>query len=141
MSAPARNVTFSSLRYYRRLIRGISQPVQSRASSSSSDDHGNRSGLPQVGVSAKTGTIVCYHPEPTYPYEYTQPLPRNEAELGEGESALSMQVQRQQLLRFREDGPTQHELANMFHTTKHQWYPNSADKYRKPNPPKDREAI
>ncbi|XP_033745407.1 39S ribosomal protein L42, mitochondrial-like [Pecten maximus] len=142
MSAPTRNLTFSSLRYYRYLLRGVSKPVQSRAaSSSSSDDHTDRNCLPQVGKSSKTGTIVCFHPEPVYPYEYTLPLPRNEVELGEGDSALSVQAQRQQLLRFREDGPTRHELANMFHTTKHQWYPNTADKYRKPKPPKDREAI
>ncbi|XP_021371004.1 39S ribosomal protein L42, mitochondrial-like [Mizuhopecten yessoensis] len=143
MSATARNITFSSLRYYRNLQRGISKPVQTRAasSSSSSNDHTNWNSLPRVGISAKSGTIVCFHPEPVCPYEYTIPLPRKKAELGEGDSALSVQVQRQEMLRFREDGPTRHELANMFHTTKHQWFPNTADKYRKPKPPKDRDAV
>ncbi|XP_060080977.1 large ribosomal subunit protein mL42-like [Ylistrum balloti] len=140
MSATVRNVTFSSLRYYRHIQRGITKPSQARAASSSSDST-NRNCLPEVGVSKKNGTIVCYHPEPVIPYEYTLPLPRKEEELGEGNSALNMQVQRMEMLKFREDGPTRQELASMFHTTKHQWYPNTADKYRKPNPPKDRDAI
>lgn len=41
----------------------------------------------------------------------------------QGDSALKVQYHLEDKLRFRKDGPTDKELANMFHTTKHPWFP------------------
>ena len=62
-------------------------------------------------------------------------------EISEGDSALKIQYRVQDHLRFRKDGPTDKELASMFFTTKHPWFPRPQKKYRKSRPPKDRDSI
>ncbi|ELU02547.1 hypothetical protein CAPTEDRAFT_222498 [Capitella teleta] len=49
------------------------------SSSSTSDQSQN------IGFSRDGSTIICWHPEPDYPYEHSKPLPRSLPELQENE--------------------------------------------------------
>ncbi|XP_041347510.1 39S ribosomal protein L42, mitochondrial-like [Gigantopelta aegis] len=97
--------------------------------------------VPQVGLSPDGSTVVCWHPEPDFPYEHTQPLPRNQREMAEGDSVLKVQYLVEEQIKYRSSGPTDKELSNMFFTTKHRWYPKPEKKYKKLTPPKDRDHI
>ncbi|KAK7102314.1 large ribosomal subunit protein mL42-like [Littorina saxatilis] len=96
---------------------------------------------PRVAMAPDKSCIICWHPEPEFPYDCTQPLPRNEEEAAEGESPLKVNLLMEEKLKMRADGPTDHELCNMFFTTKHTWRPMPGKKYRKPNLPLDREGL
>ncbi|KAL8622079.1 hypothetical protein ACOMHN_056564 [Nucella lapillus] len=96
--------------------------------------------LPRVAAAPDQGCIICWHPEPHHPYHYTQPVPRTE-ESAEGEAPLKVNLRLEEQLKLRPDGPTDHELSHMFHTTKHQWRPMTQKKYRKPKRPLDREGL
>ncbi|XP_076447854.1 large ribosomal subunit protein mL42-like [Babylonia areolata] len=96
--------------------------------------------LPRIAVAPDQSCIICWHPEPEHPYHCTQPVPRME-ESAEGDSPLKVNLCLEEKLRLRPDGPTDHELCNMFFTTKHQWRPMTQKKYRKPQRPLDREGL
>ncbi|XP_076334264.1 mitochondrial ribosomal protein L42 isoform X4 [Tachypleus tridentatus] len=86
-------------------------------------------------------TFIGWHPEREFPYEYTRPLPQLKQELKEGDSVLKIQYQLEEKNRFQPDGPTDKELQKLTYTTKHRWSKTPEKKYRKPNPPCDREGI
>ncbi|BFZ10362.1 hypothetical protein BsWGS_13401 [Bradybaena similaris] len=71
---------------------------------------------PSICISPDNSTILCWHPEPEFPYEYTQPLPRAKTELEEGDSVLKIQYLVDEKLKNRPDGPTVPELSQLFHT-------------------------
>lgn len=89
-------------------------------------------------------TIVCWHPEQPFPYEHSKPIVRPDPELKESDSALKVQVRLDHKHRYRQlNKPPFEELQEITYTTKHQWYPNSKDKYAKKltRPRNDREGI
>ncbi|KAI0211335.1 hypothetical protein LSAT2_003858 [Lamellibrachia satsuma] len=77
---------------------------------------------PTVVLSADQTTVICWHPEPQFPYIHTKPLPRRRDELEEGESVLKVQYLADTTpVSKTVDGPTDQELMKMFSTTKHEW--------------------
>lgn len=94
-----------------------------------------------VGLSPDGNTVVGWHPAPKFPYEHTRALPSRKKEASVGDSVLKIQHLREEMTKYRPDGPTDKELSNIFFTTKHTWLKKPEKKYRKPNPPKDRDAL
>ncbi|XP_063405809.1 large ribosomal subunit protein mL42-like [Mytilus trossulus] len=140
MSASMKNLTFSVARYLLKQ-NGITKHGRIHSSiqclrNKSGDDRSH-----YVALSKDESTVICWHPEPEFPYEFSKPIPRKSEELAEGDSALKVQYHLEDKLRFRKDGPTDKELANMFFTTKHPWFPRPQKKYRKSKSPKDRDHI
>ncbi|GFO43964.1 39S ribosomal protein l42, mitochondrial-like [Plakobranchus ocellatus] len=75
----------------------------------------NKSKPPDVCLSADKSMILCWHPEPEFPYEHTQPLPRDTSDMEEGNSVLKVQYLIDEKLKNRPDGPTVNELSELFH--------------------------
>lgn len=73
-------------------------------------------------VTDDASTIVCYHPESSFPYEYTKPLPVNKVL-----SNSVLRVQNKDSLHEVFSKPNnelvQQELMKMTYTTKHRWVP------------------
>ncbi|CAG5133768.1 unnamed protein product, partial [Candidula unifasciata] len=99
---------------------------------------------PSVCLSPDKNTILCWHPEPEFPYEYTQPLPRAKTELEKGDSVLKVQYLLDEKLKNRPDGPTVPELAQLFHTTRLAFRRRQRHEKKielKKYKPKDREGL
>ncbi|XP_046629819.1 39S ribosomal protein L42, mitochondrial [Neodiprion virginianus] len=99
----------------------------------------NYSTMPsEAVVIADDGTIVCWHPEQHFPYQYTKPLP---AEKIEENSVLSNRA-KEAMDVFRKKHPevVREELTKITFTTKHRWYPRARDKKAKKTP-MDREYL
>lgn len=94
-----------------------------------------------VGLSPDGNTVISWHPEPKFPYEHTRPLPNRQKEASVGDSVMKVQHLREEMTKYRPDGPTDKELSNVFFTTKHRWLPKPEKKYKKINPPKDRDGL
>lgn len=77
--------------------------------------------------------VVCWHPEPSFPYEYTKPLPVEEPvpqsvlKVGEAEVRKMFRPQKADLI--------PEELAKLTYTCKHRWFPRARDKKAKNTPP------
>ncbi|XP_022098877.1 39S ribosomal protein L42, mitochondrial-like isoform X2 [Acanthaster planci] len=93
---------------------------------------------------ADGNTIVCYHPTEPFPYENTKPMPRPDPSKPEEavDSILKMKFGHESFEKERR-GPNVHELAKMFYTTKHRWYPLGIRRRNKVarNPPRDRPYL
>ncbi|ESO99719.1 hypothetical protein LOTGIDRAFT_173557 [Lottia gigantea] len=110
-----------------------------------SDDSSSKSKKKPVThscLSPDKSAILCWHPEQEFPYEHTRPVPRNPIELAQGETVLKIQYVRDaQMINKRPEGPNDVELANILYETKHRFFPKPGKKYRKVNPPKDRDSL
>ncbi|KAK6177086.1 hypothetical protein SNE40_015262 [Patella caerulea] len=95
----------------------------------------------QSCLSPDGSCILFWHPEQNFPYEHTQPIPRKVKELEEADTVLKVQLLKEEEIKHRPDGPTDAELSNIFYETKHRWFPRPEKKYRKVNPPKDRDGL
>jgi len=75
-----------------------------------------------IVVTDDASTIVCYHPETTFPYEYTKPLPENKVSHN---SVLCVQNKEYVYEVFSKPNNelVQQELMKMTYTTKHRWVP------------------
>ncbi|XP_071810340.1 large ribosomal subunit protein mL42-like isoform X1 [Asterias amurensis] len=89
-------------------------------------------------------TIVCYHPSEPFPYEHTKPILRPDPSKPEEttDSILKMKMTQEQWSKDKK-GPNYNELAKMFYTTKHRWYPLGIRRRMKVNrnPPRDRPYL
>lgn len=85
-------------------------------------------------------TVVCWHPEKEFPYEYTLPLP--ELSNVKTDSILRLQSREEvtSLLHSKKPEFVRKELMRITHTTKHRWFPKMP-KSMKPKPPPDREYL
>ncbi|KAK3518220.1 hypothetical protein QTP70_033924 [Hemibagrus guttatus] len=95
----------------------------------------------EIGVTRDGETIVCFHPASDFPYELTQPIPRPETTLDSTETHdLVLKSQLHKDVLDDKKSPGVEELAKMFYTTKHRWYPVGQyhTRRRNRNPPKDR---
>merc|ERR1712150_125388 len=142
MAAPMQRLSFCVMRFNRQSFQRLNgQSLVQKARTYSSDQNGFSNKNFKVGLSEDENTIICWHPEPKFPYEHTKPLPRKESEIREGDTALKLQYMKEYRLQAREDGPTEKELANIFHTSKHRWYQSTKKKYLRPKVLKDREGL
>ncbi|XP_067012206.1 large ribosomal subunit protein mL42 [Anabrus simplex] len=92
-----------------------------------------------VVMSDDGSTIVCWHPEPTFPYECSRPLPDVAQEQF---SVLNVPYKSgvSSVMKKKSDEAVRQELMKITHTTKHRWFPRSRDKYFK-KIPVDREYL
>ncbi|KAK3734436.1 hypothetical protein RRG08_029111 [Elysia crispata] len=94
----------------------------------------NKSKPPDVCLSPDKAMIMCWHPEPEFPYEHSQPLPRDKSQLEEGDSVLKIQYLVDEKLKNRPEGPTVNELSELFYT-------NREDFKRRPRHEKKTEQV
>ncbi|XP_046336661.1 39S ribosomal protein L42, mitochondrial-like [Haliotis rufescens] len=142
MAAPMRSV-FCQM-FVRKCTNALPAGLTYRRVASTSPPgsvHNKDDRRPKVSMSPDGSTLLCWHPAMEFPYQHTKPIPRKIEELAEGESVLKVQYLMSEKLKHREDGPTDKELANIFFTSKHRWYPQPQKKYRKVRTPKDRDRI
>lgn len=88
-----------------------------------------------VAVTTDGKTVVAWHPNKPFPYEFSKPLPTSFQENNNGslikESALNSAYRA-----FKDQRPeiARQELMNLTYTTKHRWFPRSRDKRAKDTP-------
>lgn len=87
----------------------------------------------QMTITDDGQVIVCWHPEKSFPYECSTPLPEAEPPSSsfykmENKEEIYKIFKNQKLEFVRE------ELMKITHTTKHRWYPKTRSKYRKKTP-------
>lgn len=101
---------------------------------------GGRCLVDGIAVTSSGKTIVAWHPDPEYPYEFTRPLPT--AAEAQSTSLLKDESLRTAMSAFKEKRPevAREELMRLTHTTKHRWFPRSRDKRAK-NTPMDRPYL
>lgn len=75
-----------------------------------------------IVVTDDASTIVCYHPQNPFPYEFTLPLPENKVP---DNSVLRVQNRENVYEVFSKPNNqlVQQELMKMTYTTKHRWVP------------------
>ena len=69
--------------------------------------------------------IICWHPEPKFPYEFTRPLP---AQSGvETDSKLKIQAveDMKELYHHKPERLQRRDLMRLTWTTKHRWFQNT----------------
>ena len=68
--------------------------------------------------------IICWHPEPKFPYEYSRPLPVKTVET---DSKLKVQAveDMKELYHHKPDRLKTRDLMRLTWTTKHRWLPNT----------------
>lgn len=76
--------------------------------------------------------VACWHPEKTFPYECSLPLPEDKPDtsilcIGDKEIA--------DVFRKKKPHMVVEELSKITYTTKHKWYPRSRDKKAKTTEP------
>ncbi|XP_013108138.1 large ribosomal subunit protein mL42 [Stomoxys calcitrans] len=92
---------------------------------------GGRRLVEGVAVAPHGKTIVAWHPDPTYPYEFSKPLPT--ATESQSTSLMKEESLSTAMSAFKEKRPevAREELMRLTHTTKHRWFPRSRDKKAK----------
>ncbi|XP_076032206.1 mitochondrial ribosomal protein L42 isoform X2 [Oratosquilla oratoria] len=93
-----------------------------------------------VTVVEHNSMLVCWHPEPKFPYEYSKPIPKAESDT---DSVLKVQNNEEVKELFRVNHPyfTNKKLQKITGTTKHLWFPRLDRRFAKRNPPRDREYL
>lgn len=98
----------NGMRLFRRLVSGFS--VRSNKNERA------------IVVTDDASTIVCYHPQSSFPYECTKPLPVNKVQ-----DNSVLRVQNNEFVHEVFSKPNneivQQELMKMTYTTKHRWVP------------------
>ncbi|XP_043234727.1 39S ribosomal protein L42, mitochondrial-like [Amphibalanus amphitrite] len=131
--------------------QSLSRYLLHRCASSASSPLTSGAEEHKVVVSSNGSTIVCWHPEQDFPYECSKPLPAEEsltdqtalrAPFTDALDASLQGVQRyKHMFVRRSDKQVREELMKLTHTNKHIWFPHTGVKYRKKNPPRDREYM
>jgi large subunit ribosomal protein L42 len=92
----------------------------------------------QITVTDDGTTIVCWHPEPHFPYECSRPLPEQQ------QTHHNLKIQSSDevcsVFNQKKEEFVRQELTSLTYTTKHRWFPRQRDKYAKNTPP-DREYL
>ena len=89
----------------------------------------------QVVVADDGRTLVCWHPEPEFPYEHSLPLPQEKE--GARPILKSMNdagVQDFSHLEGMKEELVREQLMKATFTTKHRWFPNLQKKKAKKTP-------
>jgi hypothetical protein len=77
-------------------------------------------------VTLKNGTVAAWHPQKEYPYQYSQPIDLeavNKEKKAIQELQASDNYNRRQSSPYKEDGPDNHTLRNIFNTGKTEFLP------------------
>jgi len=83
-------------------------------------------------------TIVCWHPEQSFPYEHSLPLPKQSCDVNQVlKDSITEDVN--ELLNSKPQFQREY-LTKVTATTKHRWFPQPAKKFRKKTKP-DREFL
>ncbi|KAI9582725.1 hypothetical protein GQX74_011942 [Glossina fuscipes] len=95
---------------------------------------GGRNLVEAVAITKNGKTAVAWHPDPSYPYEYTKPLPNFIEE--DTSRIVKEESLRTAMNAFKEKRPevAREELMRLTHTTKHRWFPRARDKKAKKTP-------
>lgn len=90
----------------------------------------NFSSLPSEAVifSEDDQSIICWHPEVPFPYEYSKPLPLEEPK---STGLLKYDAKDMYKLQFKNDAVKAEALGAMTFTCKHRWFPRARDKRAK----------
>jgi len=83
-------------------------------------------------------TIVCWHPEQSFPYEHSLPLPTKSCDVNQVLKE-SMQDDVKELLQTKPQFQREY-LMKVTSTTKHRWFPRPGKKFAKKTSP-DREYL
>ncbi|VDN83787.1 unnamed protein product [Brugia pahangi] len=81
-------------------------------------------------VICKSGTIACWHPERSFPYEHSKPIDLKEIKAQkQGSSVLNKETECIADLggSLARTGPRNYILREIFYTGKHEWYTSVAD--------------
>ncbi|CAH1397811.1 unnamed protein product [Nezara viridula] len=82
-----------------------------------------------IVVTDDGSTIVCWHPEKMYPYEFTKPMPENISH------PRILKTSKEEAMKLVSKKPTDMEIArecaSLTNTTFHRWLPRSRDKKAK----------
>ncbi|XP_055839348.1 39S ribosomal protein L42, mitochondrial [Episyrphus balteatus] len=95
---------------------------------------GGKSLVEAIAVSDNGKTIVAWHPDTPFPYEFSRPISPTVAK---DSGSLVKEASLTNAMRaFKEKHPevARQELMNLTHTTKHRWFPRSRDKRAKKTP-------
>ncbi|XP_017020073.1 large ribosomal subunit protein mL42 [Drosophila kikkawai] len=100
----------------------------------SSNPVGGQRLVEAVAVTKNGRTIVAWHPEPSFPYENTRPLPKI-AE-AQSSSVVKETALNSAMRAFKSKHPevARQELMQLTHTTKHRWFPRARDNKAKKTP-------
>lgn len=98
---------------------------------SSENAVGGKNIVDVITVTGDGKTIVAWHPDITFPYQFSRPIPDTVSNdfgslLKENSLTTAMRA-------FKQKYPevARQELMNLTHTTKHRWFPRSRDKRAK----------
>ncbi|KAI9561368.1 putative 39S ribosomal protein L42 [Daphnia sinensis] len=83
-------------------------------------------------------TIVCWHPQPKFPYECSLPLPIKSNEVNKILKTQATDIS--EMFHFEKPQQQREYLMKTTATTKHRWFPRVAKKYAKKTKP-DREFL
>ena len=88
----------------------------------------------EMTITDNGDVIVCWHPEKSFPYQYSKPLPPPEKP---SDSIYNLDTKEKVYEVFTEKKPeyVREKLMELTHTTKHLWYPCTRVKKRKKTPP------
>lgn len=86
-----------------------------------------------IVVTDDASTIVCYHPESSFPYECTKPLPVNKV-LDNSVLRVQNKESIHEVFSKPNSELVQQELMKMTYTTKHRWVPPKKWKRRFAHP-------
>nr|XP_034305182.1 39S ribosomal protein L42, mitochondrial isoform X4 [Crassostrea gigas] len=141
-----RVLTFSVFRHIRSNVCSngmVQRRHKSHDSANDTEDNYTEKNKPSVTLSRDESMVICWHPEPKFPYECSKPMPRETEDTVQGDSPLKLQYIRDFRIRNRPTGPTISELSAIFYDTKHPFYPRPRATRRKVRnlPPPDREGI
>lgn len=102
--------------------RGYGSPVASTSHSYAT----NNKPTTQVVVADEGRTLVCWHPEPEFPYEHSLPLPKEAEPSDSALKSLSTipHIKDVSHLEGMKEELAREQLMKMTFTTKHRWFPN-----------------
>ncbi|OXU21477.1 hypothetical protein TSAR_011838 [Trichomalopsis sarcophagae] len=88
---------------------------------------------PELVVFMNNEMVVCWHPEQTFPYECSKPLPVREPE---PESVLKIgEVEVKAMFKHPKADLIPEELGRITYTCKHRWFPKARSKKYKNTEP------
>uniref|UniRef100_A0A1B6K9T3 Large ribosomal subunit protein mL42 n=1 Tax=Graphocephala atropunctata TaxID=36148 RepID=A0A1B6K9T3_9HEMI len=114
------------------LIRGSYLQVQNIST---------RSQYKRVVLSDDGSTVVCWHPEQPFPFEYSKPIPEEANQ--ETNSVLKVQNVSEiyDVFKPKSEEQTREELMRITSTSKHVWFPRGKKTYKKKPVPRDRKYL
>ncbi|TRY74471.1 hypothetical protein TCAL_12586 [Tigriopus californicus] len=80
----------------------------------------------RVTSNSDGSVLVCWHPEPRFPYALTRPMPRAQAPGTHSKLKIQSVEDMQELYHHKPARYQIRDLMRLTWTTKHRWFPNHA---------------